>query len=81
MRRDDGVMIDFDPVHAAQELWSWLNLTLEKSATAPFHNFEELNGAEVYRRLVVPLGLVAPSITRRNALLDKIQQPIAAKSQ
>ena len=45
-----------------------------------FHNVEELNGAEVYRRLVVPLGLVAPSITRRNALRDKIQQPIAAKS-
>ena len=58
MRRDDGVMIDFDPVQAAQELWSWLNLTLEKSATASrtFHNVEELNWAELYRRLVCPLG-------------------------
>ena len=82
MRRVDGVMIDFDPVQAAQELSSWLNPPLEKSATAQrtFHKVEELNGAEVYRRLVVPLGLVAPSITRRNALRDKIQQPIAAKS-
>ena len=56
-------MIDFDPTQAAQELWSWLNMTLEKSATAQrtFDNVEELHGAEVYRRLVVLLGLLAPS--------------------
>ena len=63
----DSYMLTIDPVQASQELWSWINLTLEKSATAQrdFHNAEELNGAEAYRRLVQPLNPVKPNITRR----------------
>ena len=77
----DGVMIMIDPVRMSQNRWSWLNLALEKSATAQrtFHNVEELNGAEVYRKLVRPLGIVAPSLTRKNALRVKIQSPVPSK--
>ena len=46
-----------------------------------FHKVEELNGAEVYRGLVLPLRLVAPSrITRRKALRGRVKQPVAIKS-
>jgi hypothetical protein len=41
-------------------------------------NSEELNGAEVYRRLVTPQ--LSTSFIRRNALRDKIQSPQKAKS-
>ena len=64
------VMMTLDPMHISRELWSWLNLSLEKSASAQqtFHNIEGLNGAEVYRQLVVPLVVTKASVTRRNFL-------------
>ena len=75
-------MIQLCPVQAARELWSWINLTLEHSTSAQrtFHNVEELNGLEVYRALVTPLGVTKCSQTRRNHLRDKVQQPLRAKS-
>ena len=75
-------MIQFCPVQAARELWSWIHLTLEHSTSAQrtFHNVEELNGLEVYRALVTPLGVTKCSQTRRNHLRDKVQQPQRAKS-
>ena len=82
LESDLGLMMTLDPMHISRELWSWLNLSLEKSASAQqtFHNIEELNGAEVYRQLVVPLGVTKASVTRRNFLRDKVQQPKQAKS-
>ena len=63
------LMVDLEPGQVGQELWSWLYLTLEKSTSAQrtFHNVEELNGAELYRRLVAPLGNIQPECqqTRR----------------
>jgi hypothetical protein len=75
-------MIQVCPLQVARELWSWLNLTLEHSTSAQrtFHNVEELNGLEVYRALVTPLGVTKCSQTRRNHLRDKVQQPLRAKS-
>ena len=48
LESDLGLMMTLDPMHISRELWSWLNLSLEKSASAQqtFHNIEELNGAE-----------------------------------
>ena len=75
-------MIQLCPVQVARELWSWLNPTLEHSIRAQrtVHNVEELNGTEVYRAQVNPLGVTKCSVTRRNLLRDKIQQPLRAKS-
>ena len=80
MGRVDGVMVDFDPIQCSTEMWSWLDLTLGKSAHAnrALSNSAELNGTEVYRRLVTPQ--LSTSIIRRNALRDKIQSPQKAKS-
>ena len=80
--RDSEVMMSLDPLQVAHEMWSWLNLTLEKSSSAQriFHNVGELNGCEVYRRLVTPLGITKPSVTRRGILRDKVQQPSRSKS-
>ena len=71
-----------EPEQVSQEMWSWINLTLEKSASAQrtLHNVPVLNGAELYRRLVAPLGQVQPSVQRKNALRDKVQAPARAKS-
>ena len=79
---DNGLMMTLDPMQISRELWSWLNLSLEKSTSAQqtFHNIEELNGAEVYRQLVVPLGVTKASVTRRNILRDEVQAPKRAKS-
>ena len=76
------IMMSLDPMYISRELWSWLNLSLEKSTSAQqtFHNIEELNGAEVYRQLVVPLGVTKASVTRRNFLRDEVQGPKKAKS-
>ena len=76
------VMMNLDPIQVSRELWSWINLTLTKSTSArqTFHNVEELNGAEVYRRLVTPLGLTQPSVTRRGVLRDRVQAPSRAKN-
>ena len=76
------VMMNLDPIQVSRELWSWINLCLTKSTSArqTFHNVQELNGAEVYRRLVTPLGLTQPSITRRGILRDKVQTPSRAKN-
>ena len=78
----DGLMMSMDPIGASKELWSWLNLSLEKSTKAQqtFRSVAELNGAEVYRKLVVPLGKSKPSVTRRGRLRDRVQQPSRAKS-
>ena len=75
-------MIDLDPLQVARELWSWLNLTLEHSSSAQrtFHLVEELNGAEVYRQLVAPLGITKASVKRRSTLRDKVQNPVKAKN-
>ena len=77
----DGAMVALEPAQVSQEMWSWLNLSLESSVSAQrvFHNIEELNGAEVYRALIAPLGKTAPSITRLNILRDKVQNPAKAK--
>ena len=74
-------MIDLDPLQVARELWSWINLTLEhsRSAQRTFHFVEELNGAEVYRQLVGPLGITEASMKRRSTLRDKVQNPVRAK--
>ena len=76
------IMMNLCPIQVARELWSWINLCLEKSTSAQqaFHNVPELNGAEVYRRLVTPLGLTKPSVTRRGVLRDRVQQPVRAKN-
>ena len=52
------IMMNLCPIQVSRELWSWINLCLEKSTSAQqtFHNVPELNGAEVYRRLVTPQG-------------------------
>ena len=34
MGRVDGVMVDFAPIQCSTEMWSWLDLTLGKSAHA-----------------------------------------------
>ena len=80
MGRVDGAMVDFDPIQCSTEMWSWLSLNLGKSAHAnrTFSNSQELNGAEVYRRLVTPQ--LSTSIILRNALRDMIQCPQKAKS-
>ena len=76
------LMISVEPDQVSQVMWSWINLTLEKSTSAQriFHNCPELDGAEVYPRLVAPLGKVKPSRTRRNMLRDRVQNPGKAKS-
>ena len=43
-----------------------------------FHNVEELNGAEVYRRLIVPTS--PTSVLRRNVLRDRVQNARQAES-
>ena len=77
-----GLMVDLEADQVPQELWSWIYMTIEKSTAAQrtFHNVPELNGAELYRRLVAPLGQVQPSVQRKNALRDKIQAPTRAKA-
>ena len=73
-------MIDFDLVQCSHELWSWLSLTLGKSAQAnrTFHKVDELNVAEVYRRLIVPT--TSTSVLHRNALRGRAQNHRQAKS-
>ena len=65
------LMVDLEPDQVSPEMWARINLTLEKSPAAQrtFHNVPELDGAELYRRLVAPLGKVQPSISRRNGCL------------
>jgi hypothetical protein len=77
-----NTMIDLDPLQVARELWSWISLTLEHSSSAQrtFHLVEELNGAEVYRQLVSPLGITKASVKRRSTLRDKVQNPVRAKN-
>ena len=81
-RMCNNLMVDLEADQVSQEMWSWINLTLENptSAERTLHNVPELNGAELYRRLVAPLGQVQPSVQRKNALRDKIQNPTKAKS-
>ena len=75
-------MIDLDPIQVARELWSWINLTFEHSSSAQrtFHLVEELDGAEVYRQLVGPLGITKASVKRRSTLRYKVQNPARAKN-
>ena len=77
----EDTMIDLDPLHVARDLWSWLNLTWEKSSSAQrtFHNVQELNGTEVYRRLIAPLGVTKCRVTRRSRLRDRAQNSVRAK--
>ena len=73
-------MMDLDPLHASNEMWSWLSLCLGKSAHAQrlFNNVEELNGAEAYRKLVVPM--LSTSIVRRTFLRKRVENPQRSKS-
>ena len=75
-------MIGLDPIQVARELWSWIHLTLEhpSSAQRTFHLVQELNGAEVYRQMVSPLGITKASLKRRSTLGDRVQNPARAKN-
>lgn len=76
------IMMSLYPTYISRELWSWLNLTFEKSTSAQrtFHNIDEFNRAEVYRQLVIPLGITKASIIRRNIIRDRVQTPNRVKS-
>ena len=78
----EATMIELDSLQVARELWSWLNLTREHSSSVQrtFHHVQDLNGAEVYRRLVTPLGVTTCSVTRRSRLSDRVQQLVRAKN-
>ena len=58
--RDQPHMSDtrFDPVKASGDLWSYLNLNigLAGKARAKFKSAQDLNGLDVWRRIVVPLA-------------------------
>ena len=72
---------DLDYVRASEQLWSWLNLTIgpkQSSARRDFKLTEQLNGAELWRKLVRPTS--NKSLQRRNLLRDKIQMPKRAPS-
>ena len=75
-------MIDLDPLQVDREFWSWIILAPEHSSSAQrtFHLVEELNGAEVYRQLVSPLGITKASVKRRSTLRDKVRNPVRAKN-
>ena len=62
------------PVKLSRRLWSWIQHTLNwvRSAELTFNNCPTLTGAEVWRRLVVPV--FARSTSRRFALRDKVQR-------
>ena len=49
----EDTMIYLDPLQVARELWSWVNLTLEHSASAQraFHTVQALGGTEVFQFL------------------------------
>ena len=80
MARVGGVLVNFDPIQCSTEMWSWLSLTLGKSSHAriALSNSEELNGAEVDRRLATPQ--LSTSNIRRNALHDQFWSPVMAKA-
>jgi len=76
--RSQGVMMDADPMLISQRLWAWLNLCMVGQVKLVFQNSPTLNGAEVWRRIVVPLQ--SRSMFRRHALREKVNKPKAAVS-
>ena len=77
--RSGGQMTDtgFDPVRASAELWAFLNLNLTGSAKNKFDKAEELNGLDVWRRVVVPIA--PPTVVKRIEMHGVIHQPGKAK--
>ena len=70
------LMMDICPVEASEQMWAYLNLNLQGSILETFHNVEELNGAEAWRRVVEPIN--ANSMAKRRGLRKKAQDPQAA---
>ena len=46
------LMIDIDKLEARQQMWAYLNMNLQGDIAEIFRNFEMLNGAEAWRRIV-----------------------------
>ena len=72
--------VGFDPVQANHELWAFLNLNLPASATKVrnlFKKAKELQGFDVWRRIVVPMA--PKTISRRIDMHGDVHNPAAAK--
>ena len=66
---------DLSYVQASETLWSWLNLAIgvNPAGRLKFDNVDELLGAEVWRKLILPTN--SKSTVVKNLLRDKVQNP------
>ena len=69
--------IGFSPERASGELWSFLNLNVTGNARTKFDAARELNGLDVWRRIVVPMA--PKTIARRVAMHTLVHDPPRSK--
>ena len=72
-RQHPEICVDFDIVHATQQLWSWLNLNLRGDQVQVFRNVEKLNGAEAWRRVCGPIS--SSTAAKRQQLRNNAWNP------
>ena len=80
IRQADGLsMVDVDVMELSQKIWAWLQLNLQgvDNMQNLFDNVEPLNGAELWRKLVVPINLRSPE--QRHILHGKVRNPAKAR--
>ena len=68
-------MMEVNAITLSQRLWAYLNLNLQSDAEAMlvFNNVPALNGAEAWRRLVVPIN--SRTVNTRHQMYRKVHTP------
>ena len=67
----------FRPMHASSELWAFLNLTVTGHGRNKLDAAKELNGLDVWRRIVAPLA--PKTVARRVEMYSAIHSPAKYK--
>ena len=76
--KECGVMMNVCPIVLSQRMWAFLSLCLQPDAEAMmiFNNVQPLNGAEVWRRIVVPIN--SRTLHTRHTMYQKVHSPARA---
>ena len=73
LKMGNDIMVNIDVAEASQQLWAFLDINLTGDAVMPFRNVDRLNGAEAWRRTVMPI--ISNTACRRKELRNRADNP------
>ena len=79
VKNDDALqMLDVPAIELSSQVWAWLHLNLHEDNTRAtlFSNVDSLNGAEIWRKIIMPINARGPE--QRFRLRSKVHNPTRA---